>query len=272
MKTQNHVTRLKLNLEEDRNFTAYLLGYIATDGCVYEGRDASYIALSLSAKDRDFLVGLISKLSPMEGSVSSIYEKPKCAQVSTRITCKDLMNLCAAMGITPRKTYTLDPKLDDKSDEFLWYFLRGVIDGDGSVANYGVTQMVRVFTASKKFADCLQKYYPVSSVYVVTPEERNSRGVGFKASTDIHTVTFRGKNLNYLLNNIPLDDFCLQRKTEKLKSLIVSRQDMYRVGENLVYTGPHRDLVREVRSQEQRDMDKAIRKLKRAQKATQEGS
>lgn len=233
-------------LNKDPNFRAYLLGYIATDGCLYYGKQIKpYISLACSIEDRQFLTGLIYNLSSDKNSLPEVwcYEKTN-RRCGTRISNEELIELCVNIGITPRKSLTLDVKLDDKSDEFKWYFLRGVIDGDGCVMfkGKGGTQTVRVFTASESFKNNLVKFYKPKNVYTAPSDANNRRGAFF-SNNDLYTVTFSGSYLNNLLQNIPLEDFCLLRKTDKLKQLIKYRQNMYRKSESLIYTGKYKELV-----------------------------
>lgn len=108
---------------------SYWLGFIAADGCVVEDkRKRMYLKVHLHKKDAEHLKSLQRAL----GSTHKLFfnkKAPKChLQISSRPLCRDLI----ALGITPRKSKTLEfPKI---SPELVSHFIRGVFDGDGCVS------------------------------------------------------------------------------------------------------------------------------------------
>ncbi|MCX5678096.1 MAG: LAGLIDADG family homing endonuclease [Candidatus Omnitrophica bacterium] len=102
---------------------AYVLGLIATDGCVSKSG-----TVSLCINDKDLLEKVrlvmdsehkICRSKYQEGLYSFHFARPRLV--------KDL----AALGILPRKS--LNIKFPAVPDAFLIDFVRGVFDGDGSV-------------------------------------------------------------------------------------------------------------------------------------------
>ncbi len=102
---------------------AYILGLIATDGCVSKSG-----SVSLCINDKD----LLEKVKNVMGSAHTIkyYGHQKglySFNFSRQKLCADLKQL----GILPNKS--LNIRFPDVPDAFLVDFVRGVFDGDGSV-------------------------------------------------------------------------------------------------------------------------------------------
>ena len=109
---------------EDAN-SFYLLGAFTTDGCVYKSGKTSY-ACQLSSCDKDWLnaikdvIGTNLKLHQFSDNYYGI-----------RIIRNKIAQWFIDHGCTPRKTLTV--KLPDIPDQYMPDFLRGCIDGDGSL-------------------------------------------------------------------------------------------------------------------------------------------
>jgi hypothetical protein len=116
--------------------SAYVLGYIWTDGCIKEfGRGSWGILLECSLKDREILDG-IKKVMNSEAPVRTRRRKvPSGKEIEMSKLCLYSNRLCKALmkyGIIPRKSKA-DPLPVGIPDELVFHFIRGVLDGDGSV-------------------------------------------------------------------------------------------------------------------------------------------
>lgn len=115
----------------DTEEKAYILGLLATDGCVYS--KTSRVCLSLQARDEDILAD-IKRCMNLQ---SPILDRPKGSfpgsgpmkyiSFSSRQIVADL----AKLGVIPRKskllTYSSIPHHLER------HYLRGLLDGDGSI-------------------------------------------------------------------------------------------------------------------------------------------
>lgn len=135
---------------------AYILRYIATDGCVSEER---VLRLGLTIKDESLLYK-IKKIMEFGGPVlrrisraSGKEYESSYMNIYNREIVKDLKEL----GIVQNKTFILGA-FDFVPKEYELDFVRGVFDGDGSVGrqcgekcknNHQIR--VRFFSASKEF-------------------------------------------------------------------------------------------------------------------------
>jgi len=149
----------------------YLVGLIATDGCL--SRDRRHIDVTL--KEKDHLerirknVGLRCSVSKkLNGTGKIAYHM----QIGSRILYYKLL----AIGLTPKKSLTLGAL--QVPDRRFSDFLRGVIDGDGNIRRWihptnGREQWaVRVFGCSRPFLAWLQGTAGSSPISPVNVERR----------------------------------------------------------------------------------------------------
>lgn len=127
--------------------TNYWLGFLAADGAIFEDR----LSLTLQEQDYKHMVKFAKFISPSLKVKEIIHHnKYKLYHVSFRN--KEIVNYLHNLGITNRKSYTLNMNIKINKD-----FLRGVIDGDGYIRKNKYE--ISIVTASKKFAIQLKKAY-----------------------------------------------------------------------------------------------------------------
>ena len=109
---------------------AYVLGWLASDGCV---SDENVIALMLKSSDGEAirniasLIGLknpISSSSYLDKRTSKRYHRV-CFRFQSKVVADEL----AKYGIVPRKSLTLCYPQNLESDELRRHFIRGYLDG-----------------------------------------------------------------------------------------------------------------------------------------------
>jgi len=189
------------NLSSDT--TQYWLGYLAADGCITN----SYI--SISSIDYKTLLSFRAFIK----SKNKIYQ-PKSNGYNSSTVChqfsKGSQKWCKflhQLGLVPRKTKTLRMRIN-----ITFSFLRGLLDGDGTVLLPPPNQYsgsVRWFTASKEFAyqiiEFLEQFMDVN---LYTREKGYEIVVGNKESIR--------RLYNYLYT---IDSISLARKKDKYKKL-----------------------------------------------------
>lgn len=141
----------KVRIEWSNNF-AYAIGLIATDGNL--SKDGRHI--NLTSKDLEMLMnfkkclGLENKIG-RKARGGSMDKKYFVLQFGDRIFYDFLLSL----GLTPRKSLTLGELA--VPDQFFSNFLRGCIDGDGSIGSFKHPESkhpqlrVRLYSGSKNF-------------------------------------------------------------------------------------------------------------------------
>lgn len=125
------------------NNMAYILGLFCADGNM--GKNCNRISICLH-KDDEYLVHKILKYM---GSTHRVFICKNTANLS--IDNLHLYNGLIKLGITPNKSKTL--RSINVPKEFIPHFVRGVMDGDGSVDTKN--KRMKISSASKDFANGL---------------------------------------------------------------------------------------------------------------------
>lgn len=118
----------------DTEEKAYFLGLLFTDGSVVpdpSGKRSPSITISLKVSDIDILEKLRNEIN-MHSKIS--YDKRKnkeCAVIKFR--SKKMANDLAKYGIIPQKTYKTKHLPNNIPSNFIIPFMRGLLDGDGSI-------------------------------------------------------------------------------------------------------------------------------------------
>jgi hypothetical protein len=119
------------------NDMAYVLGFIAADGCVASNRKS--LAIKLAQKDQELLERIRDLIAPAiklrdeyRTLESGIHHYTVLAIGSTYI-CRRLMSL----GIGPRKSLTM--VFPNVPDQYVRHFIRGYFDGDGCISKDSVS-------------------------------------------------------------------------------------------------------------------------------------
>jgi len=210
---------------------AYICGLFASDGCLSR---QGVLSISLNELDKDtvyFISRTLTnpplKVSITEGSCgkssvvlsnSTLPKFNKCYRVAA--TLPTTRKYMADLGVTPAKSLTLNIKLDDKSPEFLWYFIRGVIDGDGWVVGPKEEctkyrrECIGISSSSNNFITNIQQLLGGNI-------EKRVKG----RVNPVYVLTVRSAAARQLALLLPTDDFTMSRKTEKIISI---RQSKFR--------------------------------------------
>lgn len=107
------------------DINTYIIGLIASDGCIYLDKKQNRNMLNITSKDYKLIEYLNNLMTPSKkiyenkGSFSIIYKNDEA------------LNYIISLGISYRKSLTL--KFPYIPDEFFWSFMRGYFDGDGCI-------------------------------------------------------------------------------------------------------------------------------------------
>lgn len=109
--------------------TAYLLGFLATDGCVTKNT----IAIEIQNEDHAHILTL-ANLFTQAGYNPHVRINTKNGRLYTALTVhnKNLAQELINLGLVRRKTFILK-FFDWIPDNLLSHYIRGIIDGDGSI-------------------------------------------------------------------------------------------------------------------------------------------
>lgn len=156
---RKHILRENYFEKIDTANKAYFLGLIAADGCAFTDKYA--ISIALEEDDAKIVLNkLISEIFITEKKLKLTNKKNRNSSwknilrldIYSKILYLDINKL----GIIPRKSQILEfPSNQQVSEEFIWDYIRGYFDGDGSVYKRGKWCCVD-FAVSEKFAEKLQ--------------------------------------------------------------------------------------------------------------------
>lgn len=205
IKNRKYEKPWKLSFEELTPFTAYLLGLIATDGYVLQDR----IGIDLTDED---CISFISKNTGKKYHQYS-YKSGQKVGIKYRIIFngKEIVRQLNNRGIYNNKSRTIGRvELSAKEKRYISFFLRGVIDGDGTIGKTsGNTLYLSIISYSKLFINYLQDCFE----YLGMKDLRI-----YKDHDGWDIFTSKKENIDILkkIYNIP---YGMQRKRNKLFTL-----------------------------------------------------
>jgi hypothetical protein len=111
---------------------AYVLGYFAADGCMsVNSRGAHFIEFTSTDKEQIERVREMIQSSHVIGRSATENQRWKTGY-RLQIGSKEIFNDLLRLGLTPRKSLTLD--LPEVPEQHFSHFVRGYFDGDGCVS------------------------------------------------------------------------------------------------------------------------------------------
>jgi predicted transcriptional regulator len=195
----------------DTHNKAYFLGMMYADGCVQE----SGIKIKLQDRDEHILTDLKNDIGYTGPLSYAEKANERCQDVASLVInrvkiVQDLIKL----GATPKKSLTITlPTFDQVPEEFFSSFVRGLFDGDGSIAIKGLAKTIVncYITGNDLLLKPLMKYFDTIGL--------NSTGFYYHKNSNGHTgmLCFTRKAeaikfLNYIYKDATLK---LNRKYEK---------------------------------------------------------
>jgi hypothetical protein len=156
-KHQKHTVNKKF-FDKLTEKSAYILGFIYADGNIAWNPKKGYQSLTItaSAKDKEHL----EKIRNLLLSSKPLLYSPKTNSYRLIVNNKNLCNRLMTLGVFPRKSLIVQFP-DFLPDEYLKHFLRGVIDGDGSVYYCDRKRspyfVIKIFSGSEEFLQELVK-------------------------------------------------------------------------------------------------------------------
>ena len=134
LKRKTNKPRLKVNEDYFKKWSsnmAYILGFILADGCIIEGTYGGYSdALKFGVKTRD--VDILKKIKQELASEHAISLVKANDAAHFTITSQKIVDDLKVLGISYRKS--LREKIPNVPHKYIRDFIRGVVDGDGSIS------------------------------------------------------------------------------------------------------------------------------------------
>ena len=162
-------------LERNNEESHYFIGWIASDGYILE-KPTKCVVLSIT--DKEILENFKERMGYSGEIKTYAKEKPHHKQqykftIGSKKMVQDFVNI----GIRQKKSKTIEmPKINDK---YFYHFLRGLIDGDGSIViseyytnkaktNKGTRIFVFLNSASKKLLDSISERCDIKPTNMIT--------------------------------------------------------------------------------------------------------
>lgn len=189
------------------NETAYWLGVLFSDGCLYSSKYRKTI--SISSKDKDFLENFCDFLA-----LDRSYIKRKNQYFQVQLCDIIIYNKLISYGLEERKSLALKPPNIDK--KYIKSFILGFFDGDGSIStNKSINQWKVVLgTGSLIFGNWLKDYLKIYNPSLHTRKLKTS-----KEFYEISLIGIKGKLFMQDLYESHIPNYCLYRKYSKFLEL-----------------------------------------------------
>lgn len=126
----------------------YVLGLLATDGCVFQRPPGPIVTIGLQSKDAP----LLEQVMALFGSNKPIrHERRITNKTSGKWSYRSILTVYSArivnrlieLGITPKKSKTV--QFMEGTDELLRHYVRGCLDGDGHYHNSKQVPIVNLY-------------------------------------------------------------------------------------------------------------------------------
>lgn len=207
---------------KQNDLSYYLLGAFITDGCVYKNGKNTH-ACQLSSCD----VGWLDEIKNIIGTNLKLH-KFKENYYGIRIIRTEIANWFITNGCTPKKTYSI--KLPNIPKQYFRDFIRGCLDGDGSIGEYkyknNIKRSCQLISASKYFLKSIKKeLFKYSIKTTITNRGKQNSIINnkkIKATTNSYSLNAYGTNCFKLLNFAYYagHKISLQRKKNIAESII----------------------------------------------------
>ena len=243
-KSKTHCGCLTTKYEKDENYfekidteeKAYILGFLATDGCIGKSGSSKRIKITLNYKDYELLNRIAkefkSEIPIREYNIST--KLPQGTFCNSRV-CE--INICSnkicedleKYGIHQNKTYNMLINLELIPNNLIRHFVRGVIDGDGSFGIYCNDNLTKIsydafrLTGNKYFLEQIKNIMEMSIPGLILKEKENGNGI---SELYLNSKTYFIDIQNYLYND---SCFYLKRKYDKHLKCIELINDINRI-------------------------------------------
>jgi hypothetical protein len=218
---------------------AYVLGFIATDGCLNEKNKSTGENLQIVVQERDSIIlEKIRDVFCVDNAIYARIDNKGHSSARIRVYHSNLISCLSHYNITPRKSLTLRYPLNLKK-ELHRHFIRGVFDGDGYAGIYGkstnLTQKVEICSASLKFLMILSNKLTDGNIqFKFRIQEAGGRGIGDeKYSPRLHPIgrlqICRGSFHNFYDYLYKDANIYLPRKKQKFEQILKYRDKSFEI-------------------------------------------
>jgi len=194
----------------DTPVKAYIVGFLAADG----GLDEKAISVKVSIKDVSILelikkeVGSEVPIKYRKGRPLSNGKYIQSDYCYIRLSSKKMLDDLIAIGVTPKKSLTLEPP-KDIPEKLIKYFILGYFDGDGTINNSNPKNPRFSFLGTKEFLLFISKHLVVNAGMTVNNLYNKGNFWQLSWGGSVNAIKFR----EYMYDTS--DKFSFQRKRDK---------------------------------------------------------
>lgn len=202
--------------KEQNSNMAWLLGFLASDGCISKTRNQ--IIINLSRTDREILERIKEEIQS-ERKICDYENKDGFLCSSFAWTSEECIKDLKKYSIVPNKTNILKPPYELK-DDFLLDYIRGYFDGDGTVCFIQNNKSLRfsIGGASKEVISFIEDVLVKNGIHRVSIQEQIYKNSSQKFYYFQHSTKDTKKIFYLLYGNNP--QLFLKRKKDKYEKLI----------------------------------------------------
>lgn len=159
---------------------AYWLGFIMADGCVTSsnGKQTNRLEIVLAVKDKSHLQKFLQCIgSNQEVKIKTVKDKRgfETTRAYVRICSAKICKSLSKFGVLKKKTgKELIPEI---SNDFIWDFIRGYFDGDGSITK-PKNLAVKICSSSKQIVNQIIEAFREYNI-IVKPQEYSNYNIPF---------------------------------------------------------------------------------------------
>jgi len=192
----------------DNGNKAYILGFIAADGCLYKHRNCHTLSIGLHLKDREVLEFIKKELQSNSDVVDSLVSE-KYHRTLFRVHSSKIVSDLERLGLTERKSLTLTFNGVLIPEIYKFDYLRGYIDGDGHVDS-----KINLITllGTEIFCKELQSY--------LKEKEINSSVRRAVKNKDLHELRILKDSKEKIIKLLNYNSFALSRKKKEMEEIL----------------------------------------------------
>lgn len=210
-------------LDKDSSDKYYFLGFLASDGYVTDDR----ISIGISEKDVDLLKEFQKRICPDK----PIYYKKRTNSVKFEISNPEKAKYVKKIFSMKSNKKHEEIKFPSVPDKYLKDFIRGVIDGDGTIGIAKAYKKNKIYVGARLRILGNEQFLKVLNEKTKKLYFHKTNAINKKGSENVYVVTYNFKTARELLKIIYYDGcLCLKRKfnrsrDEDIVSTIVKTVD-----------------------------------------------
>lgn len=197
----------------DTEAKAYYLGLLVADGCVVKSKDTRGDQISIELTDKEILEELQKEIR----SGGKLYRNKREDRYNSTYTWSVRSDKMARdlekYGVIPNKTYLTDELYYDLREDLKRHYIRGIVDGDGSIYWSRDTWNLNVTSKSENFLEELQDVF-----MELTGKENRKKITNYNG---VHKLVYVSGDVSKLCYVLYKDsNFYLPRKKELAKTVV----------------------------------------------------